>query len=89
MNPEQKQMLRDSLLAALVVSSPLSLPLGTLKMTARAAGFKIEDATLEAHVDYLVEKGLAQMARNELSAGVRRWKATGAATDYCEANGLV
>jgi hypothetical protein len=88
MNPEQKQMLRDSLLAAMVVSIPLSLPLGTLRMTARAAGFGLDDDALEAHVDYLVEKGLAQMNRNELSAGVRRWKATAAAVDYCEANGL-
>ena len=88
MTPEQKQMLRDSLLAALVVSSPLSLPLGTLQMKARAAGFIIDLATLESHIDYLVEKGLAQMNRGELSAAVRRWKATAAATDYCEANGL-
>lgn len=83
-------MLRDALVAALVVSSPLSLPLGTLRMTAKAAGFNVDDATLAANIDYLVKKGLAQVkeAPKKLSAVVR-WEATAEAVDYCEAEGLV
>lgn len=82
-------MLRDSLLAALVVSSPLSLPLGTLRMTARAAGFVIDDEALAAHLDYLVKKDLARIKTEVLSAGAKRWECTAAAVDYCEGAGLV
>lgn len=89
MTPEQKQMLRDALVAALVVSAPGSLPIQTLRQTARAAGFQIDDATTATHLDYLVEKGFARVTENELSAGVKRWKATAAATDYAERNALV
>lgn len=90
MSPEQNQMLRDALVAALVVSSPLSLPLGTLRMTAKAAGFHVEEAALLGHIDYLVKKGLAKVNEpaKKLSAVVR-WESTAEAVDYCEAEGLV
>ena len=89
MTPEQKQMLRDALLAALVVSSPLSLPFATLRMTARAAGFSIDDTDLARHLDYLVKSNLAETKTERLSAGVTRWQSTAAGVDYCEGAGLV
>lgn len=83
-------MLRDALVAALVVSAPISLPLGTLRMTARAAGFQVDDEALSGHIDYLVKKGLAKVKEpsKRLSAVVR-WESTAEAVDYCEAEGLV
>lgn len=89
MTPEQKQMLRDSLLAALVASAPLSLPLATLRMSAKAAGFTLGDEELVAHLDYLVKKELAAVKAEALSAGAKRWECTAAAVDYCEGAGLV
>lgn len=89
MNAEQKKLLRDALLAALVTASPLTLPLGTLLNVAKAAGFKVEDTELEAHLDYLFESGFAVIKKERVSAGVKRWKATATAVDYCEEEGLV
>lgn len=89
MNAEQKKLLRDALLAALVTMAPLSLPAATLKNAARAAGFRLEDDELARELDYLAGKGLAEEKTEELSAGAKRWKATAAAVDYCEREGLV
>lgn len=88
MTPEQKQLLRDALLAALVVAAPISLPLGTLLGTAKAAGFRVDGEALETHLDYLVKSGLASVRAERLSAGVRRWESTASAVDYCESQGL-
>ncbi|MEO5914851.1 MAG: hypothetical protein ABIS50_11500 [Luteolibacter sp.] len=90
MTAEQKQILRDALLAALVVSAPLSLPLATLLATAKAAGFRLTNEELEQHLDYLVKRGFARLpVGRTLSAGVKRWESTAEAVDYCEAEGLV
>jgi hypothetical protein len=88
MNAEQKKLLRDALLAALVTMAPLSLPLATLRNAARAAGFRLEEEELARELDYLVGKGLVIEKAEELSAGATRWKATSAAVDYCEKEGL-
>ena len=89
MSPEQKEMLRDALLASLAVSFPLSLPLATLRMAARAAGFNIDDAALSSHVGYLVGKDLAETSSAKLSTAVTRCKATAAGIDYCESARLI
>ncbi len=88
MKPEQKKLLRDALVAGLVTSTPVSLPIGTLMGLARSAGFKMDEAELEAHLSYIVGKGLAQVTTERLSAGVRRWSSTSDAVDYAEAEGL-
>lgn len=89
MNPEQKQILRDALLAALVVSAPISLPLATLAATARAAGFRLTPDEVEREIDYLVKRGFAKIPDGrKLSAGVKRWESTADAVDYCEAEWL-
>lgn len=89
MNPEQKKLLRDALLAALVTMAPLSLPGSTLKNAARASGFRLEDAELLRELDYLCGKGLVVESAEELSAAAKRWKATAAAVEYCERENLV
>lgn len=89
MTPEQKKLLRDALLASLVTMSPQTLPLATLHGAARAAGFRLTDAELLQHIDYLTESGLAAEKEERLSAGVKRWKATAAAVEHCEREGLV
>jgi hypothetical protein len=88
MTPEQKQLLRDALLAGLVVSMPLSLPISTLQNIARAAGFEVARLELVAHLDYLTDKGFIKTGVDEVSAGVVRYKATAAAVEYCERSGL-
>ena len=88
MNADQKQMLRDALVAALVAAAPVSLPLATLRMAAKAAGFHLTDEELEANLDYVVKKDFAEITTAALSKAVRRWKSTAAAVDYCEENGL-
>ena len=89
MTAEQKKLLRDALMAALVTANPLTLPIGTLRNAAKAAGFKVEDAVLEGHLEYLVDSGLLQVKTERLSKGVVRWKATAEGVDYAEGEGLV
>lgn len=88
MKPEQKKLLRDALVAGLVASAPVSLPIATLMGVARSAGFKIDEAELESHLSYIVGKGLAQVSTERLSAGVKRWASTAEGVDYAEAEGL-
>lgn len=88
MKPEQKKLLRDALVAALVTMAPLSLPLATLQGTAKAAGFTIADADLLREMDYLVKSGIAATKSERLSAGVTRWEATAEAVNYAEAEGI-
>ena len=89
MTAEQKKLLRDALVAALVAAAPLSLPLATLKNAAKAAGFRVDDDELAQHLHYLTGKNLALVKPEALSAGVKRWEATAEAVDYAEAEGLV
>ena len=89
MTAEQKKLLRDALMAALVTAAPVSLPLSTLKSTARAAGFKVDEDELEAHLHYLTEKELIRQKKERVSAAVKRWEPTAAGIEYAEEEGLV
>ena len=89
LRPEQKKLLRDALVAALAVASPLSLPLPTLRGAAKAAGFAIEEADLLPHLKYLVDTGFARQQAERLSAAVQRWEVTAEGTEYAEREGLV
>lgn len=89
MTPEQKKLLRDALLAALVTASPMSLPLATLLGASRAAGFSLSGDELLREMAYLEGSGMAAAKSARLSAGVKRWEGTAEATNYCEAEGLV
>lgn len=90
MTPEQKKMLRDALLAALVATAPGTLPFAGLRAAARAMGFAaLPDGELAREIDYLIKRGLATSAPDPISAAVTRYSATAAATDYCETEGLV
>ena len=80
-------MLRDALLASLANRTG-DLPLETLRMHAKSAGFTLNSETLELHLDYLVKAGYLELKRKEISAGVRRWMATAAGIAYCEREGL-
>ena len=88
MKPEQKKLLRDALVAALVTMAPLSLPLATLQGAAKAAGFSLSEADLLREMDYLVKSGMASVKTERLSAGVTRWEATAEAVNYAEAEGI-
>ena len=89
MTPDQKKMLRDALLAALVISAPLSLPFARLKAAAKAMAFELPDDELAREIDYLVKSGLVTVKAETLSAGAKRYESTAKATDYCESEGIV
>jgi len=89
MNPLQKKLLRDALLAGLATAAPVTLPIGTLAALGREAGFRIQEEELESHLAYLVSKGLVLVKQERLSAGVKRWEITGDGVDYAEGAGLV
>jgi len=90
MTPEQRKLLRDALVTALVtMGSQIGLNLATLKGAARAAGFVLDDEALAREIDYIVKRGLAELKPVKLSAGVQRWTCTADAVEYCEAEGLV
>ncbi len=90
MTPEQKKLLRDALLAALVSTAPGTLPFAGLKAAARNMGFKtISDEDLSREMDYLVKRGMVACTPDPMSKAVMRYESTAEATDYCEAEGLV
>ena len=91
MTPDQRKLLRDALVTALVTMgrSQIGLNLATLKGAARAAGFLLDDEALARELDYLVQRGLAAEKPVKLSAGAKRWISTADAFEYCEAEGLV
>jgi len=89
LRPEQKKMLRDSLVAALAVPPAVSLPLATLLLAARAAGFHLTGEELLPHLKYLCGLGLAREQEEKLSAAVKRWEITAEGTEFAEREGLV
>lgn len=89
MTPQQKEMLRELLVASLVAARDFGLPHATLQAHARMAGFRLFDEELSAELDYLVKTGMAVEKKSRLSAGAKRWEYTAAALEYCEEKGLV
>lgn len=90
MNPEQRKLLRDALVTALVtMGSHIGLNLAVLKGAARAAGFVLDDEALARELDYIVKRGLAEEKSVKLSAGARRWISTADGVEYAESEGLV
>ena len=71
-----------------VAARPHSLTLASYKNAAILAGFRLPEAELLAHLDYLVEKQYLRVDEEELSAGVKRWKGTVLAVEYAERHGL-
>jgi len=88
MSPEQRKLLRDALMRALLTLAPLGVSFDTLKGTAKAAGFAIGDDALNREIDYIVKRGLAEPVKVKLSSAALRWTTTADGVEYCEDEGL-
>ncbi len=89
MDAEQRLLLRHALLRQLAAAAPASLPPATLRHGALLAGFRLDDLQLQAEVDYLAGKGLAEVVPAALSRGLPRARLTAAGRDYLEAEHLL
>lgn len=81
--------IRQALVAMIAESASIGLPLETLEMGVRAAGFPMSREALSAQLNYLQTKGLVAEHRSELSAAAVRWKVTAEGIEYCEREGLI
>ena len=87
---QQRTQTRDAILLDLEAAAPISLRLETLGGGIRRIhAISLTDAEIKKHIDYLVEKGLAQETASKVSAGDKRYKITGDGRDYLESEGLV
>lgn len=89
MTAEQKKMLRDAILAALVSTAPGTMPWAGIKAAAKAFGFRLPDEELAREVDYLAKRGFLTITPDPMSKAVMRYESTAEATDYCETEGLI
>ncbi len=89
MNPEQKLLLRHALLRQLAAAAPASLPPATLRHGAALAGFRLDEAQLQAELDYLAGKNLLEIVPAALSRALPRARLTAAGRDYLEGENLL
>jgi len=88
MNAEQRLLLRQALLLQLAAAAPASLPPATLLHGVMLAGFRLDDAQLQAELNYLADKNLLEITPATLSHGLPRARLTAAGRDYLEAEKL-
>ena len=60
MTPDQKQLLRDALVATLAMAGDLGCNLATLRNAAKAAGFVVGENEAMLHLTYITGKGYAE-----------------------------
>lgn len=84
MNAEQKELYRENILVQLQGGFPVHDK--TILIDLRCAGFRTNEAEMDAELEYLIEKGLVRRERAEISAGKKHYKLTAAGTEYLEAN---
>lgn len=86
---DKRLQVRNALVSMIADSAGVGLPVETLVMGVRTAGFPMERDALLAQLNYLQTKGLIAEHRSELSAGAVRWKVTAEGVEYCEREGLI
>lgn len=85
MTPEQKSILRNSLLDLLDTSRvPTSIAYLCTALKSRA--FRLDTPDVERELEYLISKGFVTLERDNVSTGLKRYQITSAGTDYIEAN---
>lgn len=88
MNIANKQHIRNGLLLQLESSSPVTIPLETLREGLRIAGFPLPNAFVLKELAYLQDKGLLDKSTHPLNPGLPRFGLTAAGRDYLESEGL-
>jgi len=83
--PGSELLFRRAVLSQLEAAYPASLSLETLSLGLEACGFaKGGKNALEPALEYLREKGYAQIVRSRISAAHKRAKLTAEGLDYLE-----
>lgn len=89
MNASELERLRVCLLQALREVAGAELPLATLELGARLAGFRdAEPRAIAAELSYLGDKGLVALADKAVSPEIQEWRITAAGRDYLATRGL-
>ena len=83
MTNEKRQLIRESLLRLLEAAPNNGLPLATLGLGLQSRGLRdLDDDTIRAELQYLVDKGLAVRAPQKLSPELAPWRITADGRDY-------
>jgi hypothetical protein len=90
MTAAERERLRLSLLQQLrEVGADSSLPLSTIVLGARLAGFNTAtEETVRGELVYLLDKGCVATPQKTISPENKRWRITAAGTDYLAESGL-
>ena len=81
---ERNLLLRRAILAQLEAASPASLPLSTLAAGLQVCGFNADAREIAGALDYLAQKGFAELSHSAISAAHLRAKLSAAGRDYLE-----
>mgnify|MGYP000890605725 CR=1 len=82
MNPTEREQVRLSLLRYMASNrSGYGLPARALRQYLHAEGTSVDLATVEAEMQYLVDKGLAEEIAKTLSPEIRVWRITAGGRD--------
>jgi hypothetical protein len=89
MNPQQREIFRETALRAFKASGACGLSLVTLEVSLTACGFRRFTADeMEADLQYFVDKGFIAEVPKSHSLGNRIWRITAAGIDDLERRGL-
>lgn len=85
---EQKALMRGTLLEQLAAAGRQGLPLNRLHAGCKLNGFTQDAQEVKQQLDYLVTDGTAEELRDELAAGLVRWRITREGQRLAEERGL-
>lgn len=89
MTAAERERLRLSLLQQLrEVGADSSLPLSTIVLGARLAGFTVSEEIVRGELVYLLDKGCVATPQKTISPENKRWRITAAGTDHLAENGF-
>ena len=77
-------LFRRAILIQLEAASPAALPIETVSLGMKLAGFEFDMRELEKAMDYLAQKNYISVSRSEISAAHLRAKLTAEGRDYLE-----
>ena len=86
--PTDKTTLRNIILMQAEAASPASLPVSTILTGLKTAGFNIDENTLKAELDYLVQKEMLILSPSEICPANKRIKLSAHGKDYLESDDI-
>ncbi len=90
LSDEQTGILRNSLIAQIASAGTIGLPLSTLMLGVKHAGFgRMEEGEVMVHLDYLEIEEMVRVSGNAVAARLKRWFITKQGMRHAEENGLV